>query len=122
VKQVLVTLVVVPLVASALFAALNWILRRRGSSFPLLASVASQWLVMYLVWTLVLGLVEALGLSGTPGRIYYTGYGFGLFALVFGVWQYRLARAGERTGAARVFLWSQFGWLVLVLAERGVLG
>jgi hypothetical protein len=121
VKQVLLTLLVLPLAAGAALGVLNWVLRRRGSSFPLVASVLSQWLVMGLVWTLVGGALQEWSIIGEPGRSYYTKYGFAVFAAVFGLWQYRLARAGDATGAARVFLWSQVGWLVLVLAERGAL-
>ena len=120
-RQVLVAVLVLPILASAVFATLGWILRRRGSSFPLVASVISQWLVMYLIWALVWGLIQASGVFDEPGRTYYTKYGFGLFALVLGLWQYRLARAGDDAAAARVFRWSQVGWLVLVLAEHGAL-
>jgi hypothetical protein len=120
VKRVLVALLLVPLAATALFGLLNWVFRRRGSSFPLVASVLSQWLVAYLVWALLGALVESSGLF--EGRVSYTKYGFGLFAVIFGLWQYRLARAGETRQASRVFMWSQIGWLLLVLAERGVLG
>ena len=56
------------------------------------------------------------------GRAPYTRYGFGLFAIIFGLWQYRLARAGAARQASRVFVWSQIGWLLLLLAERGALG
>jgi len=115
VKRVLVALLLVPLAAGALFALLNWFFRRRGSSFPLVASVLSQWLVAYLVWTLLGALVEASGVLGEAGRAPYTRYGFGL-------WQYRLARAGAARQASRVFVWSQIGWLLLLLAERGALG
>ena len=121
-KRLLVALLLVPLVAGALFALLNWFLRRRGSSFPLVASVLSQWLVAYVVWTLLGALVEASGIFGDAGRAPYTQYGFGLFAMIFGVWQYRLARAGAARQASRVFVWSQIGWLLLLLAERGALG
>lgn len=119
-KRVLVALLVVPLAATVVFGVLSWVLRRRGSSFPLVASVLSQWLVAYLAWTLVGSVVEASGVFDAPSS--YTRYGFGLFALVFGLWQYRLARAGDARQASRVFVWSQVGWLLLVLAERGVLG
>lgn len=121
-KQVLVVLVVVPLVASAVFGLLNWVLRRRGGNFPLIASVLSQWLVAYLIWTLAGALVEAYGFFDAAGGPPYTRYGYGLFAVVFGLWQYRLARAGAPRQAARVFAWSQVGWLLLVLAEHGALG
>ena len=36
--------------------------------------------------------------------------------------QYRLARAGALRQASRVFVWSQLGWLLLLLAEHGALG
>jgi len=120
VKHILVAVLVIPLVASGVFALLNWVFRARGSSFPLAVSVISQWLVMYLVWALVGTLIQSYDLFDQPGR--YTKYGFGIFAIVFGLWQYRLARAGAITHAARVFLWSQLGWLCLVLADHGVLG
>jgi hypothetical protein len=122
VKQVLLALLVIPLAASAVFAFLGWLLRRRGSSFPLVASVISQWLVMYVVWTVGGALVQSYAIFGEADRTPYSRYGFVVFAIIFGIWQYRLARAGETRSAARVFLWSQVGWLVLVLVEGGVLG
>jgi hypothetical protein len=122
VKQVLLALLVIPLAASAVFAFLGWLFRRRGSSFPLVASVCSQWLVMYVVWTVVGALVQSYVIFGEAGRTPYTRYGFVIFATIFGIWQYRLARAGDTRSAARVFFWSQVGWLALVLVEAGVLG
>jgi hypothetical protein len=119
VKHVLVTLIVVPLGAAAVFAVLNWFFRRRGADFSLVASVIAQWLVAYLVWTLIMAAVEALDGGEQPRRVLYMTYGFGIFATLLGLWQYRLARAGARQHAARVFLWGQVGWFVLVLAERG---
>lgn len=120
-KRVLVALLLIPLAASAVFGLLGWFFRRRGASFPLLASVLAQWLIAYMAWTLLGTVVETSRLFG-GGRAPYTGYGFGVFAVMFGVWQYRLARAGEARQASRVFVWSQIGWLVLVLAEHGALG
>jgi hypothetical protein len=122
VKQLLLALVVIPIAGSAVFAFLGWLFRRRGSSFPLVASVTSQWLVMYVVWTVAGALVQSWGIFGEAARTPYTRYGFVVFGTIFGMWQYRLARAGETRSAARVFLWSQLGWLVLVLVEEGVLG
>lgn len=119
-KHVLLTLLVVPLAAAAVLGVLNWVFRRRGSNFPLVVSVLSQWLVAYLAWALLGVVVESARIFEAPAS--YTRYGFGLFALVFGLWQYRLARAGDVRLASRVFVWSQVGWLLLVLAERGVLG
>lgn len=122
VKQVLMALIMLPLAAGAVFALLNWLFRRRGSNFSLVASVISQWLVMYLVWTLVGGLLQASDIWGGSGPSSYTKYGFGLVAVVLGLLQYRLARAGATTSAARVFFWSQIGWLLLILVDHGVLG
>ncbi len=121
-KRVLVALLLVPLAATAIFGVLGWVFRRRGSSFPLIASVVSQWLVAYMLWTLAAALVESSGLLEPRDHVGYTRYGFGLFAVIFGVWQYRLARAGAARQASRVFVWSQIGWLLLVLAEHGALG
>jgi hypothetical protein len=118
-KHVLVALVVAPLVAAGVLAALNWIFRRRGSDFSLVASVVSQWLVAYLAWTFIVAAIERIA-GGEQSRLYTT-YGFVLFAVLPGLWQYRLARAGARQRAARIFMWSQVGWLLLVLAERGAL-
>jgi len=122
VKQVLVALLLVPLLAGGVFTLLNWVFRRRGSSFHLVASVLSQWLVAYLAWTLVGALVDSREFLGEPAHFRYTRHGFVLFALVFGLWQYRLARAGALRHATRVFVWSQVGWLLLLLAEHGMLG
>lgn len=121
-KHVLLALLLVPLAAGAAFALLDWAFRRRGSSFQLVASVLSQWLVAYLAWTLIGALAESYGLLGERGGASYTRYGFGIFAVLFGLWQYRLARAGATRQASRVFVWSQIGWLLVMLAERGVLG
>lgn len=121
-KQVLTALLVVPLVLGGVFALLRWVFGRRGSNFDLVASVVSQWLVAYMVWTLAGAVIEHYGLFAEGRRLVYTKWGFGLFAAIFGLWQYRLARAGETRQAARVFAWSQIGWLGLVLAERGTLG
>jgi hypothetical protein len=120
VKHVVVTLVVVPLVAAAVFGALNWFFRRRGADFSLVASVIAQWLVAYLVWTLAVAVVESFRGVEEERRALYTTYGFAVFAALMGLWQYRLARAGARQQAARVFLWAQMAWLalLLVLAER----
>ena len=74
------------------------------------------------VTTLAAELAEGYGLLEPRGYFGYTRYGFGLFAIVFGVWQFRLARAGAVRQASRVFVWSQIGWLLLVLAEHGALG
>ena len=121
-KRVLVALLVLPLAVTAIFGALGWVLRRRGSNFPLVASVVSQWLVAYMLWTLAAALVESYGLLAPRGHAAYTRYGFGLVAVIFGLWQYRLARAGAVMQASRVFVLSQVGWLLLVLAEHGALG
>jgi hypothetical protein len=122
VKHVVVSLVVVPLVAAAVLGTLNWFYRRRGADFSLVASVIAQWLVAYLVWTLLGVAVDSVDGVDQPRRALYTTYGFVLFAALLGLWQYRLTRAGAHQYAARVFLWGQIGWLLLVLAERGALG
>lgn len=120
-KHVLLSLVVVPLVAAAVLGTLNWFFRRRGTDFSLVASVMAQWLVAYLIWTLLMVAVDSVDGVDQPRRALYTTYGFGLFAALLGLWQYRLAQTGARQHAARVFLWGQVGWLLLVLAERGAL-
>jgi len=122
VKRVLAALLVIPLAVAAVLGVLGWVFRRRRSSLPVIASVASQWLVAYMLWTLAAALAEGYGLLEPRGYFGYTQYGFGLFAIIFGVWQFRLARAGAARQASRVFVWSQIGWLLLVLAERGALG
>jgi hypothetical protein len=122
VKRVLVALLVVPLAAAAIFGVLGLVFRRRRSSFPVLASVVSQWLIAYMLWTLAAALAESYGLLERRSHLGYTRSGFGLFAIIFGVWQYRLARAGAGRQASRVFAWSQIGWLLLMLAEHGALG
>jgi hypothetical protein len=119
VKHVLLTLVVVPLVAGAAIALLDWAFRRRGASFPLLASVLSQWAVAFVGWTLAAGLLQAWTAPGEPGRGTWATYGFPLFAVVVGTWQYRLARTGARERAARLFRWSQLGWLLVLLTAHG---
>jgi hypothetical protein len=118
VKHVLVTLVVVPLMAAAAFGLLNWFFRRRGASFSLVASITARWVVAYMVWALVAGLLHEYGLA-PDGRPALTKWGLAPFALVAGVVQYRLARAGAHQHAERVFVWGQVGWLVLVLADHG---
>ena len=117
-KHVLVTLVVVPLMAAAAFGLLNWLFRRRGASFSLVASIMARWVVAYMVWALVAGLLHEYGLA-PDGRPELTRWGLAPFALVAGVVQYRLARAGAHQHAERVFVWGQIGWLVLVLADHG---
>ena len=121
-KRVLAALLVIPLAVAAVLGVLGWVFRRRRSSLPVIASVASQWLVAYMLWTLAAALAEGYGLLEPRGYFGYTRYGFGLFAIIFGLWQFRLARAGAVRQASRVFVWSQIGWLLLVLAERGALG
>jgi hypothetical protein len=122
VKHVLVTLIVAPLVATGFLAILNWLFRRRGSSFSAVASVISQWLVMALIWTFLGHLLQTYAAIEEPARTVYTRspLAFGLFAVILGTWQYRLARAREPARAARVFRWSQITWLVLMLVDRGV--
>jgi hypothetical protein len=117
-KHVLVTFVVVPLVAAALFGLFSWLFRRRGASFGLVASIAARWVVAYMVWALVAGLLRQYGLA-PEGRPAMTTIGLAPFALVAGIVQYRLARAGAREHADRVFVWGQVCWLVLVLADHG---
>ena len=117
-KHVLVTVVLVPLVVAAVFGFLNWLFRRRGASFALVASVAARWVVAYMVWALVAGLLRYYGLA-PEGRPALTTVGLAPFALVAGIVQYRLARAGARQQAERVFVWGQICWLVLVLADHG---
>ena len=121
-KRVLAALLVIPLAVATVLGVLGWVFRGRRSSLPVIASVASQWLVAYMLWTLAAALAEGYGLLEPRGYFGYTQYGFGLFAIIFGVWQFRLARAGAARQASRVFVWSQIGWLLLVLAERGALG
>jgi len=122
VKRVLAVLLVVPLAVAVVLGVLGRVFRRRRSSLPVIASVASQWLVAYMLWTLAAELAEGYGLLEPKGYFGYTRYGFGLFAIIFGLWQFRLARAGAVRQASRVFVWSQIGWLLLVLAEHGALG
>jgi hypothetical protein len=121
VKHVVVTLVVVPLVAAAAFGLLNWFFRRRGASFSLVASIMARWVVAYMAWALVVGLLHEYGLA-PDGRPALSKWGLAPFALVAGVVQYRLVRAGARQHAERVFVWGQIAWLVLVLVDHGVLG
>ena len=120
-KHVFTTLVIVPLVGAALFGLLNWFFRRRGASFSLVASIASRWVVAYVVWALVAGALRHYGLvpESEPA---WTTLGLAPFALVAGIVQYRLARAGARQHADRVFLWGQVCWLVLVLVDHGAIG
>jgi hypothetical protein len=122
VKHVLVTLIVVPLVAGAVLAFLNWVFRRRGSNFSAVASVISQWLVMAVIWTFVGQFLETYGPAEETSRVVSTRppVAFAVFAVILGTWQYRLVRARETVRAGRVFLWSQIAWLVLMLVDRGV--
>ncbi len=122
-KHVLVTLIVVPLAAAGILALLNWVFRRRGTSFSVVASVLSQWLVMAVIWTFLGQLLQTYGPVEETSRAVSTRspLAFGLFAVVLGTWQYRLARAREPAQAARVFLWSQIAWFVLMLVDRGML-
>ena len=120
-KHVFVTLVVVPLVGAALFGVLNWFYRRKGASFSLVASISARWVVAYVVWALVAGLLRQYGFA-PEGRVPWTTWGLAPFALVAGMVQYRLLRAGAREHADRVFVWGQVGWLVLVLADHGAFG
>jgi hypothetical protein len=122
VKQVLITLLVVPLVASGVLALLNWVFRRRGSNFSVVVSVISQWLVMAVIWTVLGQLLQSYGVLEEPGRALYTRspLPFGVFAFILGTWQYRLARAGALVRASRLFRWSQVGWFVILLADHGV--
>ncbi len=117
-KHVLVTLLIVPLMAAAVLGLLNWFFRRRGSDFSLLVSVVSQWLVAYLAWTLITGVVQSLTGLDEPGGARYLRFGFLPLAAILGTWQYRLARAGATRQAARVFLWGQMVWLLLLVAEH----
>jgi hypothetical protein len=120
-KHVFLTFVIVPLVAAAVFGTLGWLFRRRGTSFALVASIASRWVVAYVAWALVNGVLAHYGFA-PDHRAPWTTWALAPFALIAGIVQYRLARAGAAQHAERVFVWSQVGWLVVVLMDHGLVG
>jgi hypothetical protein len=104
------------LVALGLTVGAARFLGKSGSRASLLVSVIAHWLAAYVLWNFAGGLALHYGVLGA-----YPGGFFGVVALLGGVWHYRTAiRAGRERGLA-VFVGAQLAWLVIVLAQNGIL-